>query len=189
VQENNMTRSKYTFNKNYFETNSHNMAWILGFSLADATIDDCQKKYPSVIWHLSEKDIEIIEFIKTELESNKPISRPVIDNPKRTRKLQTVRFTICSKKICDDLARFGVVPRKTGREYISDLIPKELLPSFVRGVFDGDGWSSNYVQKGRVKCIPGICCSNINFLKSIRELIGCGGITSTPNRVKQLNFG
>ena len=49
----------------------------------------------------------------------------------------------------NDLLKYGIVPHKTGKEYISNLIPKEYLNHFIRGCFDGDGSvfiSNNYLR-------------------------------------------
>jgi len=45
---------------------------------------------------------------------------------------------ITSEKICADLARYNVIPRKTW-SYIPVPLNTEMMPHFVRGYFDGDG--------------------------------------------------
>ena len=46
---------------------------------------------------------------------------------------------IHSKEIKKDLAELGIGPNKSLTVPFPD-IPEEFLPSFVRGVIDGDGW-------------------------------------------------
>ena len=39
-----------------------------------------------------------------------------------------------------DLAKYGIIPRKTGHEFLPiDEIPDNLIRHFIRGFFDGDG--------------------------------------------------
>lgn len=47
-----------------------------------------------------------------------------------------IRFN--SREICDLFAKYGIVPRKSLTMGFPD-IPKEMLPHFIRGYFDGDG--------------------------------------------------
>ena len=44
-----------------------------------------------------------------------------------------------SKEIKKDLEQFGISSNKSLTVPFPD-VPKEFLPSFVRGVIDGDGW-------------------------------------------------
>lgn len=51
----------------------------------------------------------------------------------------TIHFN--NKQWCDDLALYGIVPRKTGKEYIplEYIKTKEEAAAICRGIFDGDG--------------------------------------------------
>ena len=51
--------------------------------------------------------------------------------------MKTLRFN--SPLMASDLKGWGVVPRKTYIGVFPDDIPDELLPHFVRGLWDGDG--------------------------------------------------
>ena len=49
------------------------------------------------------------------------------------------RVAVGSKRLGDDLARWGVIPNKTYVGSIPSDIPQELIPHYIRGLIDGDG--------------------------------------------------
>ncbi len=57
-------KSKYTVNEDYFKTWSNNMAYILGFFVADGCIT---KDLQTIIF--VQKDIEILHNLRKELNS------------------------------------------------------------------------------------------------------------------------
>lgn len=61
-------------------------------------------------------------------------------------------ISVGSKKIYDDLIKYGFSERKSGKEIIPfELIPDGLIRHFIRGYFDGDGCVS---KRGHIR----ICC-------------------------------
>lgn len=106
---------RYCINQNYFKTWSHNMAYVLGLWFADGCI------YKGKIFDITlpAKDKYILKKVKEELgyEGN------LYDCVDR----QVVRINFSCKVIYDDLIS------------ISPFVPKEFLPDFVRGYFDGNG--------------------------------------------------
>ena len=62
-------------------------------------------------------------------------------------------LSITSAKICSDLMKLGVYPRKTFNEIFPD-IPSELNSHFIRGVFVGDGsvFLSNTSRNKKILC-------------------------------------
>jgi intein/homing endonuclease len=152
----------YSIDENYFnEINSNNKAYILGFIYADGSV--C-KNYLS-IW-LSDKDIEILEFIKLELKYEGKIY--VRNNEIKNKKY--VGFSVSSKKMVNDLIKLGVVRNKT---YLSKELPiydKKYEAAFLRGFFDGDG--SIYLNNNRGYDEYTICFSgNIRVLGQIKNIL------------------
>lgn len=123
---------KYTLNHNYFENiNSRDKAYFLGLLVADGSVNN--KNLVSTF--LQEKDKHILETFKNYLNYTGVIKY----NKNRTKTSQaqySLRFI--SKKICEDLSKYGVVKNKTFITYFPD-IPEEFYSNFIRGVFDGDG--------------------------------------------------
>lgn len=119
------------FEENFFENiDSEEKAYILGFLFTDGNI----KKDESLIrLQLQKQDLEILEKIKKILKINTKIqydARPGKEG-------YTLSWS--STKMVEDLAKYGIVPRKT---YLTDKLPQVpdifLIP-FLRGLFDGDG--------------------------------------------------
>jgi len=102
--------------------------WV-GALLADGYIIEGKDSSPSVSLHVKDKDW--VEGLKGFLEAEHPI---------RTTKYRGRPYftlSIKSKKMAGDLARLGVVPRKSHTANP----PEDLLhsPHFWRGMVDGDG--------------------------------------------------
>lgn len=124
----------YQINDNFFEKiDNESKAYFLGLMVADG----CVRNNGSVGINLQESDLHILELFKKELE----YSGPILDIS-RTKKnpnwanQRNLHFT--SKKISEDLQKYGLIQNKTHSTYFPD-IPEELHPHFIRGVFDGDG--------------------------------------------------
>ena len=153
---------KYNLNENYFEKiNSNNKAYILGFIYADG----CVYKNYLRIW-LSDKDIEILEFIKLELN----YEGKIYNHYSKIKNKKYVGLSISSKKIVNDLIKLGVIRNKT---YLSKELPvydKKYEGTFLRGFFDGDG--SIYSNNNRGYDEYTICFSNnISVLNQIKNIL------------------
>jgi hypothetical protein len=122
---------KFTLDENYFEIiNTKNKAYIIGFIYADGSIND---NCLSII--IKESDIEILKFIKKELNYGGDIKSFI----HKTNGNKYVRLSIYSKKIVGDLSKIGIIKNKT---YLSNSLPKIndiLFSDMLRGFFDGDG--------------------------------------------------
>lgn len=118
----------YTINEEYFsiENETPNKYYILGFIYADGGVNN---NYLTITIH--KKDISVLEFIKSELNYNGPLYYKG-DNK------QYVSLTISSKKICNDLKLYGIIPNKTYKSKGFN-IPEKYINSFLLGFFDGDG--------------------------------------------------
>lgn len=124
------TLNRGSVNHHYFKHWSANMAYILGFLVADGYID---KKYRFITFAIHQKDIEILEFIKKELGCDQDIK---YFNTKTT---PAIRLYIGSKIIAQDLKELGIENKKTFRLKIPKDMPDLFFPDFLRGYFDGDG--------------------------------------------------
>lgn len=131
------TRSK-SLNENYFDNiNTPNKAYVLGWIMSDGYVSKNK-----LVFGL--KDLDILEFIKSEMESGHKISE-VFKHDKRTNKsYQQHYLQICSKKMSNSLNKLGIHQSKS---FTVDLpkIDKILYPHLIRGLFDGDG----YVGEGK----------------------------------------
>lgn len=131
-------KRKYSCNDDYFKTQSSNMAYILGLLASDGSVS---KKENLVAIQLAANDKNILEKIKNETESQRPLQFYI----RKETGNEIVSFRTWSKTWKNDLAHYGIIPQKTFK-----LIPPYLLNDkynidYIRGYFDGDG-SIYYVQ-------------------------------------------
>lgn len=133
LRENKITKRgsiirKHSIDEDYFEKiDTSNKAYILGFIYADGYIRKDNLAL-SVVVH--NKDIDILIKIKNELKSDVNIEH--IKNKNHN------RINICSRKICNSLAKLGCRNGKTFKLEFPNL-EEFLIPHFVRGFMDGDG--------------------------------------------------
>jgi len=124
---------RYYSNFSYFKSiDNPNKAYILGFLYSDGCV--YKRKNHEGLWQITvhKKDIDILEKIKNEIESENPIHI----------KEKTATLSIVSDEMYEDLIKIGIIENKT---YNSDLniifnnIPKNYWKDFIHGFFDGDG--------------------------------------------------
>lgn len=125
-----VNKPKLRVNENYFKEWTVNMAYILGFILADGCIIKGTYKGYSDSLKLGVQlcDIDILEKIKKELNSGHKIT--ITKN--------AAHFCISSQKIVNDLKRIGISYRKSLKEKTIK-VPDKYIKDFVRGIIDGDG--------------------------------------------------
>lgn len=158
------SRRIYHVNETYFDTWSQDMAYVLGFTMADGCV---RSDAPTLCYHLHGQDVAILEFIRQQLEAGSPV---------RLSRRGTARFSVTSRRMCNRLANLGVVPVKTGREQMPD-VPVKFLPSYLRGVFDGDGSISVRPRsEGRTARQWGICSASYQFLIDLQRVCGFEGV-------------
>lgn len=110
------------------------MAYVLGFIYADGSVEDASYIRGKYL-RITSTDLEIILKIKEVIRSNHKVSRYESGLPKR--KTRYV-LRVGDKDIYSDLKKLGLYPNKSKTVKFPN-VPKEFLPDFVRGYFDGDG--------------------------------------------------
>ncbi|WP_147534705.1 LAGLIDADG family homing endonuclease [Bacillus marasmi] len=118
---------KHKVNEDFFKTWSHEMAWVLGMFITDGTVS---RKTNSISF--AQKDEKILHIIADYMNADYVLT-PLAPTKK------TPSLVINSKEICNDLEKIGIKANKSLTVPFPD-VPEEFLPSFVRGVIDGDGW-------------------------------------------------
>ena len=120
--------------EDYFEKiDTPNKAYLLGFITADGSI--IGKYFSSCAIEVHNDDRALIEFAKAEINPNATITECI------TNKKNNCRINFSSKRMCDDLIKYGVVPNKSKiiTKVPEELIPDDLLRFYFRGLIDGDG--------------------------------------------------
>ena len=122
---------KYGVNDDYFDNESSNMAYILGFLAADGTVANNGNR---IKIGLSSVDRKFLELIKEELgaESN------ILDY-ETSNWYMVSEFSFTSQKIKQKLTEYNIVPGKTETFTFPINLSKKYWIDFIRGYFDGDG--------------------------------------------------
>ena len=146
---------KYNINQDYFKTWSNNMAYILGCWFADGCI------YNGRMFDITlhKKDKYILKKIAEELQ----FEGNLYDSVDK----QSSRINFSCKVIYDDIVSLGGSERKSLTLEFPN-IPKEYLPDFIRGYFDGDGC---VMQLKNNRLNSAFTCGNKKFLIKLLEIL------------------
>lgn len=161
-----VSRRKYKINENYFDKiDSPNKAYILGFLFADGH-NEIKKATVSI--SLQEEDKEILELMRQEIGSEKPLEYLDYSNKNDCgyHYKNQYRLMFFNKHICDTLNDIGMLSNKSLSLTFPD-IHASLYPHFIRGYFDGDG-SVCFSKNGN--CIVTIT-STESFCNSVKEIL------------------
>lgn len=149
------------FVENYFEEiDTQEKAYFLGLLTTDGFIYRGETKQKRVGICLNEKDGYLIEeFVKTI-----KINKKVCSSNRKTRESKEKQIQIYSNKMVDDLAKYGVVERKSFvKSFPKDLIDKKFINSYLRGCIDGDGTIAFYKSNSKKS----------KYIRSIRLFSAC----------------
>lgn len=178
---NNTRRKKYTVNHDYFEQiDSEEKAYILGFIYADGYVAD----KGALEIGLHPKDISILEFIKKQLGATAPIKPHHSKNSYS--KVGLMRLQVHSKKLTEDLKKWGCCPNKTFKIKFPSFLKESLTRHFIRGYFDGDGCISN---GKKYNSFTVNIASNIDFLEGMGKHLQDKGGLSKITIYKYKNIG
>jgi intein-encoded DNA endonuclease-like protein len=129
-------------NQNFFKKWTSEMAYVLGFFVADGTMIKNNRGAHFIEFYITDKDI--LMRMREVLNSNHKVS---VRNRKKGWKLG-YRLQIGSKEIFNDLTNLGFTQNKS-KKLLFPNIPVKYLSHFVRGYFDGDGCI--YFKKHKAK--------------------------------------
>lgn len=162
-------KRKYAVNETYFdEIDTPNKAYILGFLYADGC------NYPdkcTISISLQEEDRDILEKIRSEIGSEKPLE--FIDYTNKhdggyTYKNQ-YRLAIFNRHMCETLESIGMMPNKSLKLQFPNLKP-ELYSHFIRGYFDGDGCICQHKVSDKYQPVKLSIVSTEDFCKMLVEI-------------------
>ena len=126
---------KHTINENYFERiDNEKKAYLLGFIFADGCVQILPTTSALTASQM-ERDKDILESMKKELLSDYPLLEISVKGTDQKK----YNFYAYNRKLCGDLIKLGVCPRKSLILKFPDYLDEELVRHFIRGYFDGDG--------------------------------------------------
>lgn len=130
----------YSYREDYFEKiDTPKKAYWLGFIASDGCLYRRDGHQGMIALSVNEKDIEILDSFKEELDTAKPISVS-IDKRRPTTKMASLQIT--GDKVFNDVLSLGIGIRKTfdmELDKVFENIPEEFVFDFILGYFDGDG--------------------------------------------------
>lgn len=168
----------FQLRNSFFDNWSSNMAYILGFTIGDGCVLECNKDY-RLQYGIHTKDISVLEYINKNISNNKYKIYTYKKIDKLTNKTKEIsNLCISSKHIFTSLNNLGVYSRKTGQEILPN-IPEEFKGCFLAGYHDADG----YLNKG-LKNSPyfEFTCGSKEFLENLNREVCFGWGTIYKNR-------
>lgn len=138
---------KVNFNQDYFEViDTPEKAYWLGFIAADGCIaktDSTVTRPNRLFLNVTEGDKEHLQKFKDTIQHD---GNFVIQSHAKSYSPTPLYYLHCnSVKMCADLMKHGIHPRKTGESHLPN-IDHHLMSHYIRGYFDGDGCISIYKQ-------------------------------------------
>lgn len=132
----NLTRQvkplNFIIDEAFFNNWSKELAYFLGFFMADGSLDMKRKR---AMIKINKKDRYILEEFSKIIKTNRPIKEGA----------NYVAFIINDTIIIKKLIEFGCVPGNSIKNKLPKDLPAELFFHFLRGYIDGDG--SIYISK------------------------------------------
>lgn len=158
-QENGMLKKQnvtYCYDANYFEhIDKPEKAYWLGFIAADGNLYRREGHQGLIGLAVHQKDIEILNNFKEEIQTTKPIN---LSQDRRRPETIMANLQITGDQMFNDLLTIGIGIRKTfdlDFHQILSNIPLQFHSSFFLGYFDGDGSidipEDNTISKSHVR--------------------------------------
>lgn len=155
-------QSRYNINQNCFDTLDKDIAYILGFIITDGCVSNNRLEI-----HIQRSDRYLLENIRDKLDPQIPVLDHEFYNKQLQHQIYSSRLLLNSKYICEKLSDYGIIPRKTGYQHVTN-IPAKYKYHYLRGVFDGNGCIAGKNNTYNYLSIS-IVNFNIEFLEELRE--------------------
>lgn len=148
IERTGVGKRKYNLNEHYFDKiDTPNKAYILGLLYADG-YNSLDKG--TIRIQLQESDKKILELIKTELGSDKPLkyikcNDKIASNGFVSKDMYQLEFY--SMHMCKILEQWGMVQNKSLILEFPEFLNSSLYSHFIRGYYDGDGSYCHRITK------------------------------------------
>lgn len=166
------TFNKYEYNVNYFsEIDTAEKAYWLGFIAADG----CLLEKGRLKIGLQGSDSSHLEKFNRALESNKKVKMTV--SKKDGKSYPSALLVFDSVKMASDLKKANIFPLKTYDMKFPN-IKNELMPHYLRGLFDGDGsfYIGNRKDRNRKYFSVELIGYNSPFMLEVQDFLKNQGI-------------
>lgn len=155
-----MGKHLYNYNWDFFEKDSEELYYFLGFIAADGYISDNEIELT-----LNEKDIKILEKLRDLIVPDKPLIY------RKNTKSYMLKIS-CKKRIPEFKKFYSMTTNNKHKEIKFPLIKKQYIKHFIRGYIDGDGSIGTAKAYRDDKIYIGIrlrILGNLNFLKELNN--------------------
>lgn len=142
--------------------------------------DGCVYKQRQLRLNAKTTDVEIFKFVNKELSSEVPIRNLSRLHKANGKIYQSILLVFNSKEICENLNSLGIISNKSGKEKFVNINP-ELLPDFIRGYFDGDGYVGKYNYNGKIICKVDIVSGSKLLCEQFKDYFGFGRVVDCKN--------
>lgn len=162
---------RYNYNKEFFYNETPELAYFLGFFMADGHLVWNNGGRYELNIEINTKDIEILNKFVEWICPGKPLMF-------RSRNINETICNVCRLYINDKtivsilLEKYGILQNKTGNEKLLFKDRASLFSSFIRGLFDGDG----SVLLDGDRAYVDICSASLSLLEEIKKYFGYGNI-------------
>lgn len=169
------TRREYNYDSHIFQNiDTEEKAYWLGFLYADGCITkrNGNNFYSEIEIGLQYTDLDHLKKFVKFISPKKDIPIKIkINTDSNGNKHKSCYLKINNIKMANDLIKNGCTPKKslTLTFPSKDIVPKHLLPHFIRGAFDGDGSVYYHIDKRRNFKIQ-LAFSYISSLEFCKEM-------------------
>ena len=169
----NFSRRRYSYNKDFLNNISPDIAWILGLLVSDGFV---RKNNLSGCFglRLKREDEDVIFKVKNILGYTGPVFKGIhrLTYKGRTKEFSYSLLQINGIKTVLKLERLGIIQNKTLRENflicIKDTNNEEIIGNFIRGIYEGDG-SILFDNKSNSSCFQIV--GTYSLLREIQRYI------------------
>lgn len=170
----------YNCDHDFFSRENEETFYVAGFIAADGCVKDRKGKYggirPEMAIGLSKEDKPFLEQLRQLMKAETPVRDFLVKNSKRNPEWNDTwksDLVITSQKMCDDLRRFNIVPRKSLTYTFPEWMKTHPLKHhFIRGYNDGDGSFYTSLPPGKLtEQIYFSMRGTPAFLKIVRDIL------------------
>ena len=183
---------KYFHDKDFFARDNEESFYWAGFIAADGCVLDNRKSLVLTI-KLSDNDIAHLSLFKKYIKAENSITTTIVKNSLHNENYNDSRaceIRITSNKLCNDLKRFNITPRKTKIYTFPKFIETHpMLSHFMRGYFDGDGSLFYSYKPNKMKQLFFSLRGTSEFLEVFRKQLQDRKIVRVKNKPIRINNG
>ena len=176
VKRHGISRGRYvkpvTLNEDYFEViDSEKKAYWLGMLMADGCVIKKSENSYAIKLELKVEDKYILEEFAKDVETDLIVKDYEYEYKNRANKHNAI-IQLHSKKMAEDLSKYGIIPNKTYTQNKLPNIPLEYMCHYIRGYFDGDGGISLIKPKDQnIHRAKVMFCADKTLAQEIQDLL------------------